>query len=369
MSMLVKRPIVGLFLDRAIVDQLKRNETSRYYRLNKLIEAAAATGVTLVVFSIKDISFNPDRLGGYRYNWKLRRWVAANLIRPDILYDRFVGFGAAQRQKANHIRYELNRRGIKKINSRHFFDKWEVYKILSRSDDLAHYLPLTKQLQSIRDLEEMFGRSKNLFLKNAVGGRGKQVIKVTRLSSNNYAYSYFNNRLFSGQVKTLSALIKVIHFVTGKKNTIIQQAVELIKENNRVVDLRGELQRNGRGKLEIVAVIVRLGSEYSPIATHGHSLTFEKYFARLNYSKAAFLALKRKLAGFLIAVYDCMEREYGPFGEIGIDFGIDSNGKVWLFECNAKSMKVSLCKCANSSTVTKAFLNPMLYAKYLYSQR
>ncbi len=370
MVKVVKRPIVGLFMNQSTVNMLKKQQANLYcsYRLNKLVEAGAAAGVTLVIFSIRDVSFSPFRTRGLTYNQPAKRWDTVNFGAPDVLYDRFMGSGPTEARLAERIRKELGKQGVKKINSRHCFDKLAVYELLSRHEELAAHLPYTAPLQGEQQLQELFRLSDQLYLKASSGRRGKQVIRVSRLPQGNYAYSYFNGKLFSGKAEETASLIKVIRKVTGNRRAIVQQAVKLLKINDRIIDLRGELQRNGEGELEIVAVLVRLGSRHSPIATHGNSELFESFFKhRLNYTGAKLAALKKKIEKLLVTVYHRVELAYGPFGEIAIDFGIDTNGKIWFIECNAKSMKVSLCNSADRKTVTSAFLNPMLYARYLYT--
>jgi hypothetical protein len=369
MTSAFKRPIVGLFLDKVIVENLKNQRGAFFFRVDLLAEAAETAGVTLVVFSPGDVNFATGRLGGACYNHRARRWEAGSFPLPDVLYDRFVGSGPEQTYRAGAIRSGLQKRGVQKINARHYFDKWEVYQLLSRNKKIEPHLPPTVLLQSAGDLETMFAGSKAIFLKAAAGRRGKQVINATRLPEGGYFYRYFNEKLFSGQVQTLAGLYLIARSIAGKK-VIAQQAVDLLKINQRVVDLRGEMQRNGKGELVIVDIPVRLGSAYSPIATHGSSDQFAKFFhRRLGYTPEKVAALRQAIEELLVAVYGCIERAYGPFGEIAIDFGLDNGGKIWFFECNAKSMKVSLCQSAGAKTVKQAFLNPMLYAKYLYSRK
>lgn len=365
----MKRPIVGLFLDSAVIKELKNKSSMQFYRLNLIAGAASTAGVNLIAFSLGDLSFSPERLDGIRYHLQRQRWEAVQISTlPDILYDRFVGSSQSQVRQADYIRHQLSRKGIKKLNSRHYFDKLEVYKILLRDEKISPHLPLTEKYSTLHGLTKMFRQSASLFLKATTGRRGKQVIFVTKLPHGSYRYSYFNNQLFSGKVESLQALGKVIQSVTGNGATIAQQAVDLIEVNGRRMDLRAEMQRNGRGKLEIVAVLARLGNKQSPITTHGTSFMFEDFFyTRLNQTREAIAALKKVIEEFLLTVYGCMEQAYGPFAEIAVDFGIDRGGKIYFFECNAKSMKVSLINCADHKTVMRAFLNPMLYAKYLYS--
>lgn len=64
-------------------------------------------------------------------------------------------------------------------------------------------------------------------------------------------------------------------------------------------------------------------------------------------------------------MYQSIEQEYGQIGELGIDFAIDKEGKLWFIEANSQSAKVSLMKAYDAVNVEKAFLNPLEYAKFL----
>ncbi|HOL17356.1 MAG TPA: YheC/YheD family protein [Bacillota bacterium] len=365
-----KKPVVGLFVDDSVIMSLQKQKTSRFFRLNLYAGAARKAGVKLVLFSPGCISFNPDKLDGMIYNHRLHRWEAAPSPLPDIIYDRLVGGSPELVREADKVRHELNRRGVIKLNAQPYFDKLNLYQTLLRCDRVSPHLPPTRKYRGAETLLEMFKGSSRLYLKAVDGRSGKQVVQVARSPQGGYYYRYFNERLFSGKTATLPALEKIIKQVTGHKKAIVQKAVDLVQVNNQLMDLRGEMQRNARGELEIVAILVRLGQKGSPITTHGESYQFEDFYhTRLNRSRKEIALLKERINDFLYAVYDCVERAYGPFGEIAIDFGIDRKGKIWLFECNAKSMKVSLLKSADPDATEKAFLNPMLYARYLYYSR
>lgn len=367
MNRSLKEPVVGLFVDDSVIRTLQRQQSTRLYRLNLYAGAARKAGVKLVLFSPGSISFNPDKLIGMAYNHRLHRWEAAPSPLPDIIYDRLVGGSPNHTREADKVRHELNRRGVIKLNAQSYFDKLDLYETLSRCDRVAPHLPPTSKFKGPETLLEMFQRSSRLYVKAADGRRGKQVVQIARNPQGDYYYRYFNERLFSGKTTALPALVKIIRQVTGPKKAIVQKAIDLVQVNGQLMDLRGEMQRNARGELEIVAILVRLGQKGSPITTHGDSYQFEDFFhTRLNRSREEIALLKGKIIDFLYAVYDCVERAYGPFGEMAIDFGLDRRGRIWLFECNAKSMKVSLLKSGDPGAIEKAFLNPMLYARYLY---
>ena len=75
--------------------------------------------------------------------------------------------------------------------------------------------------------------------------------------------------------------------------------------------------------------------------------------------------LKKKIEQFLITAYTCIEKSYGTFGEIGIDFALDTDGKIWFIEANAKPAKDALYQAYDRETIRKAFQYPLEYAKYI----
>ena len=74
-------------------------------------------------------------------------------------------------------------------------------------------------------------------------------------------------------------------------------------------------------------------------------------------------ALRFKIISFLTKIYAAIETEYGSFGELGLDYAVDRNGKLWFIECNAKPGKDSLYMAYDEEMVQKAFITPLEYAK------
>lgn len=360
-----KRPIVAVFVSRRVINKLKSKNNNRYFRLKKLNQVNKIAGTTLYLFSYKDVDFEHSKIKGIYFDEVEKIWKDKDFSFPDVLYDRVKG-NLQTRKYFKIVRERFKELGIKKINPLDYFDKWELYKLLDKSDTLRPHLPITRLLESTDDLKIILEKSNSIYLKACRGSRGMQVMSITKISDNKYQYSFYSKQVVSGEVKDLYALFRVIHtFFKGKK-VLVQQAIDLLTVDNRIVDIRGELQRNGKGELEITAAPARMGTKNAPIATRGKSYPFEVLFKeQFHLSDDEIKKLKDVVDSFLIAVYHYLEQSYGLFGEIGIDIGIDKSGKVWLIECNAKSAKVSLCNTGDKETIIKAFLNPLEYAKYI----
>ena len=167
-------------------------------------------------------------------------------------------------------------------------------------------------------------------------------------------------------IHDLHQLHKHIWSYLSGKHVIIQQAIDLITIDDCIVDFRGELQRNGSDELTITAIPARVGKQNSPISTRGTSYKFDYFFKKMmNFSKEETASTKNRAKDFLVEIYTFVEQAYGPFGELGIDIGLDKTGKLWFIECNAKSAKVSLYNTTSGETLQRAFLNPLEYAKYI----
>jgi predicted ATP-grasp superfamily ATP-dependent carboligase len=114
---------------------------------------------------------------------------------------------------------------------------------------------------------------------------------------------------------------------------------------------------------------VRVGKERAPItSTRSGSKVyrFEEFFYRiLHYRGEQIDELKSRVDKFLLMTYKYIEELYGTFGEIGIDFAIDNDGKIWFIECNAKPGKDTVYLSYDEETAKNAFLKPLKYAMYL----
>jgi hypothetical protein len=64
----------------------------------------------------------------------------------------------------------------------------------------------------------------------------------------------------------------------------------------------------------------------------------------MGYSKEKMEAFRSAVHEFLFSVYEYIENNYSEYAEIGIDFAIDTNEKIWFIEANSQSTKVSLNK-------------------------
>lgn len=359
----VNKPLVGVFTKQSDIKKLRNQHTP--FKINELLKANKIVKTTLYFFSGADVDLKFKKIKGIHYN-EQGNWEQKKYPFTDIFYNRVAKGLDASRYK--NIRREFIKQGVKFLNAKSDFNKWEVYKVLKGNEDLKSYLPFTKLYEKPTDLISMFEKTHTIYLKGAKGRRGKQIMRVM-CTPDGYEYRYINyNNVVLHHVKQLQTLHKKIKQFFGNQIVIMQNAIDSHTINDRIVDMRCEVQRNGKNNIEILGIIVRKGKKYSPVSYTNQSLyfPFETFLKQeLNYSEQKVADLLKKVKRFIHVVYRTIEASYGSFGEIGIDFALDRKGKLWFIECNATSGKTSLRKAYGKKIVRKSYLNRLNYSKYL----
>jgi hypothetical protein len=367
----IKRPIIGVFVDHSVIIFLNKqiDKFKSYQRILELAKSSREAGVTLYFFSINNFDFREKLIFGTYFDKHSKKWKQTYYPLPDVLYNRCAG-GGARKLIVEHILDILDEHQVIKVNSKSYFDKWEVYQDLSQIPEVSKYLPYSVMYKEDSDLKKFLKLNNEVYLKGVRGGRGRWIFRIRKQPNEYFEYGYHVNNMVIVEVKKWNDLVQKIHRFYGEREFIIQKAINLITLQDSKVDFRAELQRDGKGELKIIGVSARMGKWKSPITIHSSAYPIEYFFKEfLHYSEEKVNELMGRINSFLVTIYHALEKVYGLFGEIGIDFGIDQDGEIWFIEPNSKSAKVSLMKAYDEETFHKAFLNPMLFSKYLYKKR
>lgn len=314
---------IGVHVSRSTIMSLRKQmEKSKIDRLQKMSQVA---DTSVFFFSVNEVDIKKKKIRGVYYNKKNRKWSVNFFPFPDVHYNR--RGECKSNKKVQRLRKIMDKMQIPKINSENYFHKWKSYKRLKVYEELRPHLPETIYFKDKSDLETMFERSNRLCLKSFRQDDGEGVMCVTK-NDDKYECKYFKKDEFIvDRVGSLEQLLVVIHTFFRGKGLIVQSSIDLLKFNNSSLDLRCDVQRNGRGELEITSHSVRVGAENSHITntrSNPNIYQFEPFFIeKLGYSKKKVDSLKAEIEKVLINVYNRMEETHGRYGEIGIDIGID----------------------------------------------
>lgn len=362
-------PVIAVFTSNGSIRKAFNNYPK--FRADELSKANLKAHTILYFFSINDVDFIGKTINGTYYDPQLQSWSKKTFPFPDILYDR--GGGTLRKQKiiSKYIREQLsNTNDLIYFNPTYSFDKFEVHDKLSNIDSVASYLPVSKLYSNSQDIEKMFKINSILYMKDCHGSNGRGVVRIQKFYNKKYILSYFKNNVIKEKLNNFNTVIKRINEIfSGKQKVIIQSAINLITLNTNVVDMRATVQRDGNGNINIAAFPVRVASPGSPVtSTKSGSCVYnfnDFFIIHMNYSEEKIIKLQYEIITFLNNIYLSIEKCYGQYGEIGIDFALDKKGKLWFIECNAKPGKDTLYLSCDETTIEKAFLNPLEYSKYI----
>ncbi|NLP37075.1 MAG: YheC/YheD family protein [Firmicutes bacterium] len=361
-----RRPIIGVFINEKF---FQRSKMRRFAQ--KLVQANEKTRCTLYFFCLKNINWQEKTICGQLLN-KHKQWQKELFPFPDIIYDRGTGFTGKEKAMV-----EAARKRLKKIPDIQFInscklDKWQVHQRLNKYAALKKYLPPTFLSKGLADIEKKIGRYKYLFLKSADGSGGKNVFALEKKTSG-FVFSYFSkNKHRKVTAPTLKNLPQALKNLGLKpEGLVLQQGVQLLKLNGCPWDLRVLLVKNNMGTWETVYTQARVAPEGAVITNAALGGKVKNYSTVYSVLKKGYPSLPTEAQisriSLLIARY--LEKEFGLFGEIGIDLGIDESGKVWFLEANSKPSKLPEKKLEGTEGISPQFLKILEYACYLYQKK
>ncbi len=364
----LNQPIVGVLTRKKRINLiLKQDPPLNLERIQKANEEA---NLILYFFSYEDIDTNKKVIMGTYFNKEKWIWERKSYNYPDFVYKR-CGVSEKYNKIFEKFYQQLKELSKEPLNYYIRFNKWEVIQHISSNKNLLPYLPPTYLYSNPKNFKKIINSTDTVYLKALHGGRGRKVIRVRKLATGEYEYKHsLINNLNIGRTRSFKGLMKKVLQFYENKDFIIQKAIDLIRIDNRLVDMRAEIQRESNGEITVTAISLRVGKAKSPITTHEKSYNFEYFFSNfMNYSDKKIYELKNRINCFLKKIYKCIEEKYGPSAEIGIDIGLDKNNRLWFIECNSRSMKTSFFNTCDESTINKSFINLLEYAKFRYNKK
>lgn len=333
-------PIIGILISKN--NRLRRPPFSRQKQLlRKFISAGKSMGAVVYAFNPEGIDpdnkhiegFYPYKNGSAEITWKKSCFPF-----PDIVHNRILTRTSERKPAVRQAMELTDNFGIKCFNTK-FLNKWETHDILYQNSKLRRFLPETVKYQSAEALVRFLDKHPLVYLKPWHGSLGKDILRIKK-ENNTYLYNYRQGKsTVSGTWTDTAEMADAVRIFVGRRSYLMQQGLELVTYFGRVFDIRVLIQKNGSGHWVISATVARVGREGSPfpnIAAGGCALSIEQVWQDLFHREWA-RSPKRdqieQLAG-LVAV--TLDKRLGDFGEMGLDIGLDNEGKLWLIEVNSK---------------------------------
>lgn len=215
--------------------------------------------------------------------------------------------------------------------SRSVANKWAKTKVLLKHASVAARIPETRKF-SEPQLSRMLARYGSVVAKPTTGTGGGGLILIYKKGK---GYAYHSQQAIR-YVSSFGALLTAVNRMRNKRSYLLQRAIRLAQINGRPLDYRVKIVNRG-GKWIIRAMVGRLarpGLFVTNLCKGGTQLRADYAIRRsLHVSPAK---LKKEMLSLTHHCTGMLVRSFPGLGQLGFDYGVDSQGKIWILEVNTQ---------------------------------
>lgn len=264
--------------------------------------------------------------------------IPRRLPLPDMLLNKIPSRRWEHRLEQSGFFDRLYELSTARLLNPYYFKKWDIYQRLMIDPRLRMHIPETIRKPSEGDLHRMLHIYGALYLKPEDGYKGKGIYFLQKKGPH-LRVSYRTGRQTITETFKSVRLFLNTHLPPEKiKYYVAQQAVKLMQFDARPFDFRAHLVKDGMRTWQMMGLVAKVAGERS-ITTHlfagGVALPAKEALQKQAiFDPEALLRLiddrVRRIAYHLESTYR------HPLIELGIDLGFDREGRLYIFEVNAK---------------------------------
>lgn len=326
-------------------------------------EVGRRVGLDVFVFSPRDIDWRRGRIAGYV--WKGGRWQRAPFPFPDLVMDCCRCLGTEEMRRTRVALRALRRHGVRLLGVA-LPGKWPVYRRLVGTA-AARWLPETVLYAGWASVEPLLARHGRAVIKPSVGTSGAGVLLLERFGGGlRIRGRTMRNGVFYRVFSRARDAAAFLDRWTAGRRFVVQQGINLLQWDGRVADVRAFVQKNAAGAWELVAAGGRVGprgSATSNLHGGGQGVPLAALLKPLDPEKRA--RVQAELRELALTVARAVEQAFGPLFELGLDVGIDGDGRLWLLEVNSKPGRALYARIGDRAGARAVVENPIRYAARL----
>jgi len=348
--------------------------STAFYR--RLVAAGRSLGLAVYVFALDWVDWRRRLVRGYAYDPGGARWTAGAFPLPRLVYDR-----AFPRTRAQLMRL---RAGIARLAAepgvsllgRGLGGKLDVYRLLAaaKAPELAGALPPTEPYAGPASLARWLRERGDVVAKPQGGTHGKGVFRLRRLPNGAYEARgrTGRNRALVLRFDGLDALLRWADArLIGGRAFLLQPYLELTTREGAPYDIRALVQKNGEGRWAFTGAAARVGRT-GGLTSNLHGGGTSRPAAdvlRERFGGAEAERIAKRIERTALAIPPVLERGHGPLLELGIDFGVDRLGRLWVLEVNSKPGRTSFTRLDDTRVGIAAVTSPIRYARYVLDRQ
>jgi hypothetical protein len=212
--------------------------------------------------------------------------------------------------------------------------KMKKHKEMLKHPGLRRYLPETHWL-SPEKAKQMLKSYSTIFIKPNHGTGGSGIIRVKK-KSNGYEVSYGKKRKY---VSSHSVYKAIQSYKKPSERYLVQRGLRLAKYNGSIFDIRVYMQKP-YSKWTMSGMVARVAAPNRYVTNYhkgGHGESLNKVLSKLfKNNKGKVIDRLKKMAKLSFVIAEFLNKRHPRIRELGIDFGIEKNGRLWIIEANTR---------------------------------
>lgn len=330
-------PIIACVTNQMYHEELKFGSNTTFFE-----EMAQLATRNHIFFYVKPLVKYDESFTGYTLHHD--QWEEGVCPKPGAVYNR-VGSRAFEETSIYKKFISLLEKQKISFFNHCFLDKWEIHEALSSFPEMAPYLPHTTIFEDYDHFAEKLTIYDRVFVKPASGSQGRQILRIEKTEEQGYIVYYSSlSQQTSTAFKSSYLLYKRLKERLNKKLFIVQQGIDLIQfEGERPLDFRILCIKGTENLWKVVSSVARISSKEKIVSNLAQGGEQKRPFDVLLTMFDEKLAKQyiRLMGELAIEVANLITESHdGLFAELGIDIGLDKNGKLWIIEVNSKPSKM-----------------------------
>lgn len=286
---------------------------------------AKMEGIPFFYFSFNNVDFDAQKIDGWVYQHG--KWSQTVMDFPTVI----INSCNPKSKKQSVILKKLKENAI--FTSYPVGNKLKVYKKVLKAKVFSSYLIPSEPLNNTTQLITFLQDHSRVVIKPFRGNHGKQVFFIEKLNEQPLY------KLTDGQkvnLITYNEIEALIATLILEQKYLLQPFIECKTKAGLTYDFRLHVQKNGRGSWEITLIYPRISGNsklISNISSGGYRGDLEPFL--LDEFGEESERIKTVLEHFALSFSTHFDTLYEhSFDELGIDVGIDSLQRLWIFEVN-----------------------------------
>lgn len=336
-----------------------------YY--NGIGKCSVNMGISVLLFTPQGADLSNGTVDGFRYS-KDKGWVQGTSPLPSFIYDRCFYQTESDLQTFRPIVQQLKKRSGITFLGHGLPGKWAVYQLLFAHSAFIDKLIPTISTSHPASILRFLNEHKAVLLKPVLGSCG-QGIHVIEKKKEDFILIKQYRKHTSKKAISEHTLIKELSSILLSNRMIAQPFLNLQTPAHEPFDVRILLQKNEEGRWVERGRGIRCGKPggiVSNLAARGSVMVYELFMKRYTDQQKA--DIEWQLQEAVRYLPGLLEERFGSLFELGVDFGIDLQGKVWLLEVNSKPGHKVIVK-TNPQVMPQLWEAPLRFYQYLKKKK